>query len=134
MGADFLVAFVSVPKGTDPDWLAGEAYIESLRGKPLGDWDEEYVANYMDELDDECSAEEVAFVKNREANNLLEDLTEIRRVWEGGFRRDATILEIGDQTVLLTGGMSWGDSPTDLAEMIWKQDQAGVSRHTFKEV
>ena len=33
--------------------------------------------------------------------------------------RDMTTFYVGEYLVLLTGGLSWGDSPTELSDIIW---------------
>jgi len=44
---------------------------------------------------------------------LHEDLEDFRTVWNGEYRREAYSIRIGPLYVAITGGLSWGDSPTE---------------------
>lgn len=44
-----------------------------------------------------------------------------------GDYRDTATLIIGGETYVLTGGMSWGDEPTDSYRSIWRIDAAQVT-------
>ena len=127
MGGDMAVAYFTLPKGEDPE--AGKQRIidavSSLGEEALDEllWDalESIADSYvMDEEEDEVPPEEAKRI--------------ILRVVEEGFNRipfrDVAHLTIGDREVYLTGGLTWGDSPTDsydpfqrLGEVIWKLEQ-----------
>lgn len=44
----------------------------------------------------------------------------------GGYR-DTAILLIGGETYILTGGMSWGDEPTDSYRSLWRIAESMVT-------
>ena len=54
---------------------------------------------------------------------LYDLVDEIRLSWGG---RDTTFHTIGNWSILITGGMSYGDSPTDTFGMLTKLYAAGV--------
>lgn len=118
MGADFLVHYISWPKNTQPDWADGFKEIERLRALPTEAWPEDYKnSGYGDEDS----------IPGDAADELSEDLKEVQRVADGGYTREATTFLIGDEeVVLLTGGQSWGDSPTNMYERIDRLYGAGV--------
>jgi hypothetical protein len=43
-----------------------------------------------------------------------------------GYRRDVTELQFGERRYWLTGGMSWGDTPTDAYEWVAALDWIGL--------
>ena len=43
-----------------------------------------------------------------------------------GSARDLTTIEVAGRTILLTGGMSWGDSPTEALDAFTDLDEAGI--------
>jgi hypothetical protein len=57
---------------------------------------------------------------------LLSDL-ELVEVALSGQRRDTWTGEIGGKTVLLSGGLSWGDVPTEAFEALNRLSLAGVT-------
>lgn len=112
MGADLLLAMVAMPDGREPDWQAArqhiaESPIEVL--DPAGiveGGDDDSLAEWRDRLDGKLEA--------------------LRLLWEGEPSRDVDHLAIGGYDVLITGGPSWGDSPTSAFEAIADLDAAGA--------
>ena len=47
-------------------------------------------------------------------DTLNSDLTELKDIIRAGGRRDVSLTGIGHLNVLWTGGMSWGEDPTDM--------------------
>jgi hypothetical protein len=90
MGADLCLWWVTWPKNQKLNWKAGENYINSLT---------EF---------ENCASKE----------KLLESLMALKGAINGRCRRDACATEFAHLNVLLTGGMSWGESPTDLGDNI----------------
>jgi hypothetical protein len=98
MGADLLVAhwWTTKPK----DQIAWEALRASIGAATIEDLDEEglYEEGEVDDLRQRL----LAFIATAEAT------------WGGDFVvRDLDVCEFGPVTVLLSGGMSYGDDPTD---------------------
>ena len=114
MGADFVSWAVHIESGRDPDWNAGAQKIEELSRTATGKWPQEYQENQG------CDEDPVV-----EAGRLREDLAEFKSAWEDE-RRDAGRIRIGNRDALITGGMSWGDSPTILFDSISRLHDSGV--------
>lgn len=102
MGADFLMFRLVWDKDTKINFKKGYKFIDSLEIKDLaqsvleigcGETDKENLKQAKDYLADNLRELEVAFTKGR---------------------RDADSFEEGNLRFFVTGGMSWGDSPTDL--------------------
>lgn len=116
MGADLLL--YAVPLVPEPDWIAGAVQIvEVTRVGTDG------TAVHGDALDNAgLDPDDTA-----EAQRLLtDDLAELRRVVEGGQRRDVTTLTLRGHDYLFTGGMSSGDTPTDFADVVNRLAWTGV--------
>lgn len=88
MGADMLIQEMSWDKSRKLDWEAGIARLNSL---------EKGCFEYQ----------------GTSRADMMKKLKSVRQAVEGNLR-DAVVLEYGNLKVLLSGGMSWGDSPSDL--------------------
>ena len=107
MGNDLLLNFVWVDKDREPDWDGAKKYIESLTEEEAND---AYVGTGQIDLYDD-------FENYRKY--LLECHDFIKGVWiKKDWDRHTFFLNIGKYKVLVTGGDSWGDSPTELFDMI----------------
>jgi hypothetical protein len=89
MGADFCLWTVSWPKSAELNWDAGMAVVDGM--------DE-------DKLDG----------SGLDKDGLKGCVEELKSAVVG-FHREAAILEFAHLNVLITGGMSWGDTPTELS-------------------
>lgn len=81
-----------------PNWKAGEDIINSYTQTPP---DADYLGDDLKEV----------------KNILLSQLAEVKGAYEEGSR-ELTDIVIGPYTIYVTGGMSWGDPPTDLFNYI----------------
>ena len=101
MGADLIIDSIPYPReGFEPNWDAGYALIKELDEKDMLDGEElESMESYLDEFKE-------AFI--------------------GHNRRDVCVHTIGSYDVFLTGGMSWGDQPTDMCSTISPLDEHGI--------
>jgi len=97
MGADFICWILEMDKGKEPDWEKGREYLENLKELPQMFKNNQNPRYPLDIL-------------KREAGKLLAKLKEY---WDGEGSREVTIVELKYTKVLITGGMSWGDPPTD---------------------
>lgn len=61
-------------------------------------------------------------------NELLE---QVRSVFGGGWVRDVAPLNLSGKEYVITGGMSWGDDPTDSYQIISILCDWGVTREPF---
>lgn len=104
MGADMLVACVVFPKDFNFD-LEKEKILNSI--KTL---DEDDIINIYNDVFYEV------------LEDLEEGRAEVAKAVERGFdvlyNRQTTWIHVGDKIVFLSGGLSWGDAPTDAYEKI----------------
>lgn len=106
MGADFIYAMAIVP--TEDEALL-------IRKKIAEIADEDSVGN-----PDCLEIHNFDIMEYREHLNYCLD-----QLMAGGGR-DAGGFHLGDRFVVLTGGMSFGDTPSDLCQYIWDLENEGV--------
>ncbi len=104
MSADFLLAALVIDSDRRPDFVAGRVAIAKL-----GSDDVEQPEEFLDH-DPEMS-EGMAAIRAA----LGGDLTNLERAFGG---REVDLIEVRGATVYITGGMSYGDAPTELFETI----------------
>ena len=114
MGADMLISLLYLPTGSEPDWPAGEKQIEKLAGMPKKKW--------PTELTERCDGKKA----NELVTLLRADLKNVEAAW-GGNHREGTSFTIGGHEILVTGGLSWGDMPTELSDSIDRLWSSGVA-------
>ena len=108
MGADMLMYTATYPsEGFVPDWDKGEALIKNLAQDQ----------GFLDEYCYEDAEEGYA--------TFMDKLTEFLDVFNAG-RRDEVRENLGSITILMSGGMSWGETPTDLGDIIGDLDRYGI--------
>ena len=100
MGADFLLASLVIDRERSPDFAAGHAAIERLSSDDV---------EVRDEFFDEEPDTEEGMAAIREAlRDALSDLE------HGLASREVEWICVRGATVYITGGMSHGDTPTEL--------------------
>lgn len=122
MGADMLTATIAVPANDDnaPDFAAGHRLLDQITDPALfnfGDPEAEIDA-LLPDLEPEVD------VVGDEGQPVLEHAKAAGHVIIDGLRdalanRETTTLQIAGYTIHISGGLSWGDAPTDAAEQIW---------------
>jgi len=107
MGADILIMnWWTSRKPADIDWDAGHVVIDTL---DIDDLDPSGFEEY-DEGDDELSTP----VLDRLRKKAHQTLTEYAALWrQEDDRRDVAVYQMGPLAVMTSGGMSWGDDPTE---------------------
>jgi hypothetical protein len=105
MGADMLIASLVLPKRVLPDFAAAHRRIESLGVADIEDSEE------FCDLPDPRSAEGMRALRE----DLHRCLTELEEALVG---REFTWTEVRGAQVYLTGGPSWGDSPTAAIRLV----------------
>ena len=89
---------------------------------------EEYLESASDNLseDDLFSLNDLAKIKAREiaSNHLIQAADAL---FGGGYRRDITEICIKDTWFAFSGGMSWGDQPTDAYELVCLIWESGIT-------
>ena len=116
MGVDFIGAVMAMPAHEEPDWEAGRRAIEHLASAPMRAWPTDFRDLFADELGDDTHVD---------AARLRRDFGRVRDHWENGGRESGRFSILGVH-LLVTGGMSDGDPPTDLVDSIGRLDAAGV--------
>lgn len=116
MGADLILCAVELPEHCD--WAAGERYLADLQPDMV-------VGAYERELlfvEPDPGAGDLAGVREQ----LRADLDELRRIADGAYPRDCVNLEVRGATVLVAGGTSWGDSPSETFDAFCRLQACGV--------
>lgn len=106
MGADLLVAHLPYRADTDLDFAAARTWIEDN----VGLVHERSTGEDPEDVSDDSMAE-----TRDEFMRMIGDLEQAA----SDEARDATILGVFEYRGLLSGGMSWGDSPTDAFNAIF---------------
>lgn len=101
MGADFLLAYLPYCDVTEE------------RGKVLND-----IVNGLSEKDIEDVGNWTSWEDLVEAKEVIQDYIETYKDNNFSGRRDVTWLTLGGCRYYFSGGMSWGDSPTDAYDVI----------------
>jgi len=116
MGADFLYYTLSWIKGQKLNWKAGKEHLRKL------------ALEYQKELKEgkrptaesnEIPEDESEWIVITDSGydytlGIMESYMEDLEAGTNNLRRDCCVTQIGHLQMLLTGGMSWGDDPTDL--------------------
>jgi hypothetical protein len=125
VGADLLVTFLAVKRGNEenegltavavPDWVAMRRRVLTLSEAELNAHPESCITDGKTE-------EEIA---RNMREQLFEDIDLLETAIEDGWR-EVTWIRVGGYDVWLTGGMSYGDSPTDLFDPMNRLLEAGI--------
>jgi len=102
MGADMILYEAVYPADPNwkPDWEAGKALI-----KKLSEEDEGFICEYNFDSPEEAY------------ESFIGKLEEVKSAFTNG-RRDMERLRVGPYRIMISGGMSWGDTPTDFADIL----------------
>jgi hypothetical protein len=108
MGAEFIGGAVAIRKTREEaraalDALSDDEIATALDG--FGDFDE-----------DEITPREFAI----DSLSMVYDA-------HGGGRRDGACWTLDGTEYVVTGGESWGDSPTDLCDAVWAMEALGIT-------
>jgi hypothetical protein len=129
MSACFMFQVLSIDKGAEPNWEAGEKEINRLLGVHLVNWSSDYLESYLDEWagSDKTVADPDMNDRTAAVETLRKELESLRQAWHNDFQ-DAATFEVGNKEVLVTGGMSYSDPPTETYTTIQRLFYAGISR------
>jgi hypothetical protein len=104
MGADLCLEYVTIKQSKRPDWAKGLAKIKALENKYKKD-PESF------EIDEDTFGPDV---DGDDIIDLLKsDFIELKQGVMKLQRRDLTRITVGTYYAYITGGMTWGDDPTD---------------------
>jgi len=106
MGADFIYAIIKVPSDANNVPLP---FNDDTATKVIKRFNKSW-SDHADYLEDDC-----IYLRLDETNEdaLARYQEEIRRVFNGRYNRQIGHLHIGGISYFITGGISWGDDPTD---------------------
>lgn len=142
MGADFMFYCCESPRDIAKAMPLILERIASLDNETLDDiserlmfWDAQLVE---DEYRESCPLKEEDLwklddlisikVRDMVRCNIREAVKELWPVGSfGSFRRDVVELELGNVTYMMTGGMSWGDAPTEACDVVNLIEASGVT-------
>lgn len=108
MGADLIVAAVAIRRNTKAKWADAEVAVDRLSAFDL-DQAEKFGWSF-EGIAEETEADELDIFRN----NVRAALADVKEAWEGRERRDTTFLDFRSWSLMLTGGMTWGDDPSEL--------------------
>lgn len=115
MGADLIITHAAIEADKVPNWTAARDWIKHL-DKNIVHWPAPARETFFQGDDDDvCAA----------AAQLEEDLATFIDDWEQGSRELASI-EVGNWIIILTGGMTHGDAPSETYERFERLNNAGV--------
>lgn len=125
MGADLIINFLVIDKDKTPDLDAGFIWAETANVADLAQGYEQYHGDFLTETDgdsepylnDETTYTEAGEQALREhvkglVSKLRDDVLSVGDPSTYG-PRDMAVLDIRGVRIYLSGGMSWGDAPTD---------------------
>jgi len=108
MGADLIIEYVIIENGD-----VNKEKEMMLKG--IDKLNEKGIEDLKKFFEDECS-----YIVGKDIGSIKKEFGEIvEEVLEKGYR-DTTYFEHKGDTIFLTGGMSWGDSPTESCDSFHK--------------
>lgn len=122
MSADMLIATIAVPAGEHHhiDYDAGRKAVEAISDPGQYKFDD--IETEIDVLLTGVSDEIAVFDEDgRPQTQYLQmaGLAIIANLEEALVSREVDMITAGGYEIYLSGGLSWGDAPTDAAEAIW---------------
>ena len=137
MGADFMFYCCESPRDIEKAMPLILQRVAGLDNDTVDDisvylhWD---VAQVEEECRESCAIEEEDLWKLDDLISIkIRDMVRckireaITELWERPGRRDVAELELGNTTYMMTGGMSWGDMPTEACEFLNLIEMSGVT-------
>ena len=119
MGADLCLEYVTIKQSKKPNWAKGLAKIKALEKKYKTNPEEFPVDE--DTFGPEADGAEVIDI-------LKSDFIEFKEGIKKLQRRDLTRITVGPYYAYITGGMSWGDEPTNLYGAINRLCAYGITK------
>jgi hypothetical protein len=126
MGSDLLMVVLPIPSdGSSPDWAAARVAVDQLAYDQLS-------ARLLDAV--EAERDEIVLVDDEAAMLAAARARLHRRIGElqaaygdgqGLMHRDLSFLHLFDRRLLVTGGPSSGDAPTELFDVLVELGDAG---------
>lgn len=117
MGADFFYYALTWLKDQKLDWEAGKAHIRKLAEDYKKEAEGGHRPTLGENYEDPEDEGERPVLTDSGCDYTVSDMElSLEDIQSGiaGSRRDCNVCQLGHLQILLTGGMSWGDDPTDL--------------------
>jgi len=118
MGADLIIATLWIREDAKPDWEKAEAMAKAIRYGEEGESFPSVASEgaIYDEIQHMPDDEAEARLQEALADHLkvVRDAVDSYATEDG--RRDLTATQFAGWLVYVTGGMSWGERPTELAQ------------------
>lgn len=104
MGADIIVATLAIEKGATLDWSQVDHALEGMTLRQLNEGLDYAVGDTYDTVE--------------EAREEVQEIFKALRETLESFPRDLTSLHVRGLELYISGGMSWGDMPTESCEVL----------------
>lgn len=111
-----ILSVLSIGKKKKPDFKKGEEFIRQLEMTSAEEWPTSFTERFSDEI-----------AIGPMVETLLDNLETLEQAWSG-HHREAAFMEVCGRRLIVTGGLSWGDSPTDLMDVIDNLLESGVAK------
>lgn len=130
MGADMIAATIWLAQGTEPDWEKAETTLAGFTC-PAGGFPEDHDLSdtiVEDMILGEYEDKEASTDKQRKeiVDGILKGAYQVVKDGVEGKRRDMTFSVFAGWVVYISGGLSWGDAPTDAEEAIRNLSGTGI--------
>lgn len=121
MGADMLIAAIAVPadRSQPLDFDAGRGLIQAITDAALFEFDdpESQLEDLVDDFDPavhlDADGSPTLDVAKGAGERIIDELQKALD------SRDTTFITVAGYRIYVSGGLSWGDAPTEAADAIW---------------
>jgi hypothetical protein len=120
VGGDLILALWVIPKNRKPDWAAGKKAVERLRKRAMTG---KLTKSDKEALDVDGFSDGDSVLEYLPTSK---DIDDVRQAFQNDFR-DASLCTIPRYNVLISGGLSWGDDPTETFTQMRRVEQYGIS-------
>lgn len=127
MGKALLLMTAVIDEGKEPDWEAAERAAAVWDPQLLSEDDYQQASQIIPALDEYDPADKDA---PRIAEEIRETLTADLRYVRGAIEEDGdtqlTWIRVRGARIWVAGGDSWGDSPSEAFDSLWRLEATGV--------
>lgn len=129
MGSELCMIRLSIKKGMRPHFSRAKDELSRLSALPISEWPDAFLNATGDcRMNHRRTGEDCQESCKGDWLELLEkDLEDFQQAWRCEFR-DVEKFSICHKTVLQTGGMTWGDVPSESYGMIERLMSSGLTK------
>ena len=109
VGEDFIIQILCICETKEPEWDAAKKYIIDNSKTITEMWGKN--AGYETE--------------DKVVKCLIDDIYALKQCWDD-YGRECVIFHHKGDKILITGGLSWGDNPTEAFGVISELGEAGI--------